>query len=301
MGTVIHERMSSLIVLGTAFVAVVATVLALTGLIVPGRTGSAQNPDGASPGASTAPSAAPGSITGIGGTLTVTGDREGTLVIDSEGVDNRYSVLGDDGRISFEGDPMTVVQLSYEGWEFFPEPEDCTLTPGELDVDLGVVATEFRCDDLADVRDKGTISLSGVIGLPADVVGMSPDLPDSGGSAQVGEEAWEFEEVMLFAWQFPSQSGGNYNMNLIDDEAGMLGFNFDVQSHQLTLARVERDGTGADVSSGACSINVSELGRYNPRTTVIEVTFTCTDVEVPGLGAVPISGTVIADRIEVSF
>lgn len=301
MGPVIYERMSSLIVLGTAFVAVVATVLALTGLIVPGREGSVQNPGGGSPGASVPASAAPGAITGIGGTLTVTGDREGTMVIHSEGLDNRYSVIGDDGRISFEGDPMSIVQLSYDGWEFFPEPEDCTITPGELDPEFGTVATEIRCDDLSDIRDKGVISLSGIIGVSADVVGMRPDLPESGGSATVGEETWEFDEAFLYAFRFPSQAGGDNNMTLTDDDTGYLGFDFDVQTHRLTLTRLARDGTEADVASGSCTVEVSELGRLNPRTTVIEVTFACSDIEVPGLGAVPISGTVIAEQIEVSF
>ena len=42
-----------------------------------------------------------------------------------------YSLVGDRARIVFEGSrPPVVSQVSWEGLEFFPEPDACTITAG---------------------------------------------------------------------------------------------------------------------------------------------------------------------------
>ncbi len=199
----------------------------------------------------------------------------------------------------FEGSrPPVVSQVSWDGLEFFPEPDACTVTPGELDDEIGVGYAEVHCEDLADIRGGETVSMAGTLGLALTTVGES-DLPQMGGSVTVGEETWEFEEALLFG--FPLNQGAgteDYNMILTDPRQGSLRFRYDVQTHRLTLVNVERDGEASELSAGACSLGTNELGRLAPGTAVVELSIDCPVADVPGLGLVAIRGTPIVQQIE---
>ena len=298
----------SITVLVMAFVGAVVVTIGLANVIVPGgRPGSQTTQDG---GAVTGTPPPPGAPTeGIGGQLTVTGDREGTLILTREDTSDRYALEGNDARIVFEGDPPVVTQLSWEGLEFFPEPTDCTITPGELDPQLGVGYADITCEGLEDIRGNGTVAVGGTIGVALIMVGES-DLPEMGGSVTVGDETWRFDAAMLLAVPFAAVAGeDDYNMILAREgtEEGCPGpecsrtslrFRYDVQTHRLTLVNVERDGEAADLAAGACALETNELGRLAPGTAVVELTIDCPTAEVPGMGAVPISGTVIVHQVE---
>jgi hypothetical protein len=208
-----------------------------------------------------------------------------------------YALVGDQGRITFEGRPPEITQISYDGLEFFPEPDDCTLTPGNNANRIGIGFAELRCESLSDIRGNGTITLSGEVGLPLDMVAET-NLPESGGSLTVGDETWEFAEATLIGYQRPAIAGSTeYNMELEDRDAS-VNFTYDYASHRLTLASLVRGGEENDVPADRCELLVADVGKPNPRTTVIELTIRCVDVDVPGLGRVLISGTVIVDRVE---
>jgi hypothetical protein len=291
-------------VLVMAFVAAVVVTIGLANVIVPGRAldrGAADDGD-AAPAATIVP------VTGVGGNLTVTGDHEGTLTLTHEANEGRYSLVGENARIVFDG-PAEVAQVSWNGLEFFPEPDDCSITPGELDDQLGVGYAELECTDLLDIREGGTISVTGTLGLPLTMVGES-ELPEMGGSVAVGDETWQFDEATLLAIPFAAVAGEDeYNMILAragTDEGcpgpecsrTSLRFRYDVQSHRLTLSSIERDGAEADLVAGACSLTTTELGRLTPGTAVVELTIDCPAAEVPGMGAVPIAGTVIVQQYD---
>jgi hypothetical protein len=300
----------SVTVLVMAFVGAVVVTIGLATVIVPGGAAGPQAAGGGDDGAggeSAPPSLQP--IEGVGGHLTVTGDLEGTLTLNRESNDARYSLVGDDARMVFEGDPPAVAQVSWEGLEFFPEPSDCVITPGELNDQLGVGYAEVECTGLVDIRDGGTIDASGTLGLPLTMVGEA-DLPEMGGSATVGDETWEFDEALLLAIPFSAVAGEeDYNMILAragttdgcpgqDCSRTSLRFSYDVETHRLTLVNVERDGEDADLAAGACALEMTELGRLTPGTAVVEMTIDCPAAEVPGLGTVPITGRVIVQQID---
>ena len=290
-----------------AFVGAVVVTIGLATVIVPGGSPDPLTASGGGGGEAAAPTLQP--IEGVGGHLTVTGDREGTLTLTRESNDARYSLVGDDARMVFDGDPPAIAQVSWDGLEFFPDPEDCSITPGELDDQLGVGQAEVECTDLVDIRDGGTISVSGTLGLPLTMVGAS-DLPETGGSVTVGDETWQFDEAMLLAIPFAAVAGeDDYNMILAREgtDEGCPGpecsrtslrFRYDVQHHRLTLNNVERDGADADLAAGACALETNELGRLTPGTAVVELTIDCPAAEVPGMGAVPIAGTVIVQQVD---
>ena len=288
----------SVTVLAVAFVGAVVVTIGLANVIVPGEAAEPQDAVGGDDGGTTATHTPP-PITGIGGNLSVTGDREGTLTVTRESTDGNYSLVGDRARIVFEGSrPPVVSQVSWEGLEFFPEPNACTVTAGELDDEIGVGYAEIRCEDLADVRGGETISVAGTVGLALTTVGDS-DLPHMGGSVNVGEETWDFEEAFLFG--FPVNQGAgteDYNMILTDPRQGSLRFRYDVQTHRLTLVNVERAGEASELSAGACSLGTNELGRLSPGAAIVELTIDCPAADVPGLGVVTIRGTQIVQQID---
>lgn len=288
----------SITVLAVAFVAAIVVTIGLANVIVSGdvpdpETAGGDDGGGPTPAASLAP------IEGVGGHLAVTGDREGTMTLTRESNDGPYSLEGDGARMVFEGAPpdTAISQVSWEGMSFFPEPSDCTITAGELDDRTGVGHAEIRCAGLTDIRGNGTVDIEGTLGMALTMVGES-DLPEMGGTVTVGDETWEFAEAFLFQFGVSFGPGSeDYNMILTDDGTGSIRFNYDVQTHRLTLVSVERGGQESD-APGACSLGQTELGRLTPTAAVVELTIDCPAADVPGLGTVPITGTVIIQNIE---
>ena len=293
-----NDRLRATAVLGAAFCVVAGATLGLASFITTGQRGPAQGTADLSPAGD--PVDEPGGIPGLGGALAVSGDREGTFELSGDSAGDRYALVGDRGRIVFDGRPPMVTQISYDGLEFFPEPDECTLTPGNNSNRIGIGFAELRCMELADIRDNGTITISGELGLPLDMVAET-HLPESGGSLAVGDETWAFAEATLIGYERPAIAGRTrFSMELEDAErAASLNFTYDIASRGLALANVVRDGGAIDVPGESCDLSVEEIGRPSPRTTVIELTVRCAQVEVPGMGSVAIDGTLIVDRVEL--
>ena len=289
----------SLGLLTLAFGGVVVVVLALSGAVIPGDPGTAFGPDGRAVPSATPPAPAEvAGIPGLGGSLVVSGAREGTFRLSGFDEGTPYALVGTDGRLVFEGTPVEVVQVSYDGLEFFPEAGDCTLTSGNVEGAIGLSFADLECRGLTDVRDNGTIDLVGEIGLPVDLL-RERSLPPSGGSMAVGDETWEFSEAELSTWQLPMRAGVREpNLVLHDPEGGTLNFLYDYEAHRLMPGSVVRHGEERRLDEGACSFERQELGQHNPRTLVIELTISCPAVDVPGLGTVGVEGTVVVDEYE---
>ena len=288
----------SLSVGGIAFVSVVTLTIGLATLIVPRAAGSAQVP-GATPDALESGAAPdPGPITAIGGTLAVTGDRQGAFHLDRESGDDRYTLVGDDGRIFFEGQPARVAQISWDGLEFFLDPDDCALTPGERHDPTGVAGLHLRCEGIADVREGGTVTLEGRLGVAADLLGLRGGLPDSGGTAQVGDRTLTFRDAHL---TLPGGFGGSgiYIGQLWDPDANAgLTFVYDVQTHLLSLGEVHYGGGRVVVTPGACTVSERDIGLLNPHTRMVELQLRCDAVDIPTLGVVPIDAAIVAEVVE---
>ena len=301
-----YDWVRSLALLAMAFAAVVVVTLALSGVIVPdrpaigqdGAAGASATPGIGDPFANPQPTTV--GIPGLGGTLTVSGDYDASVRLTRESVQEFYALEGDGARVVFGGgSPATIDQISFDGWQFFPDEDQCTLTTGNLDNAIGIGFAELSCIGLEEIRDKGTVDLTGEIGMPVDML-AERTLPDAGGTLTVGNETWTIGWSYLTTWQPPIIGGVEaYNMELEDLELGTaLNFHYDIETHAITPATVVRDGEGADVDPGACQVGREELGKHNPRTTVIEVVIDCPSVEVPGLGSVPISGAVVVDELQ---
>jgi hypothetical protein len=295
------DWLRSLTVLAGSFAGVVVLTMGLAVLIVPASAGSSETPGGAASGAPATP-APIGDLdalpTAVGGTLLVTGDREASLVVDREATDGQYGLVGDDARIFLGGDPLAVIQMNLDGLSFFPEPDACTITPGRHNQQIGVASAEVRCEGLADIRDSGVVNVEAVLGIAADMLGMRGDLPPSGGSLAFGEETLTFTEAWLFPFLGPVMAGDERtNMGLVDGTTGLY-FAYDVQTHATALSFIELGGAITEVPATACSIATQEIGKVNPRNTLVEMNIQCPAVELPDLGSIAIDGTVIVEQIE---
>ena len=303
-----NDWLRSLAVLALSFAGVVVLTFGLAVLIVPNPVGSSEPPgDGAAGGASGAPStpAPVGDLdeipAAIGGTLVMTGDREASLPVDREATDGQYGLVGDDARIFLGGDPLSVTQMNLDGLSFFPEPDDCTITPGQLNQQIGVAGARVHCEDVADIRENGVVTVDGVIGIAADMLGMRGDLPEDGGTVTLGDETLEFSDAWLYQFPISTIDGSDQtNMGLVDG-ATELYFSYDVQTHAIALVSIERNDVPTAIPANACSIVTRPLGMVNPRTTVLDMTLTCPSVELPDVGTVSIDGSLIVEQIEVSF
>lgn len=298
----VSDWFRSLGAFGTAFAAVVVFTVGIAAAIVPTGAGPAQPtatpsiPSGSTPAPTTATQP-----TTVGGTLIVSGEREGTFVLDRETTQDRYGLVGDDGRILFDRgeDAITVARIQYEGLEIFTEPDECTVTPGERDDPTGVAGADIECTGVEDIRGGGTISLSGRVGVAADLFGLRGTVPESGGSLQFGDEELTFEAARFVLPMRTSFGGaGAFAGQLVDTEApGWVTFEYDVETHALSVVEVGFGGETARVTGG-CSVEEEELGRLNPHTRVVELLVRCQRIAVPRLGDVPVDGSVIVELVE---
>ena len=295
-----NDWFRSISILGIAFGGVVVLTFGLAALIVPGASGSALAP-GAAPDASAggrAPVAGP--ITAIGGTLVVSGDRDGDLVLDREEVGERYALSGRDGQVTFEGgSPLTVAQISFDGLDFFVDPGDCELTSGERHDPTGVAGAHLVCEDIEDVRDNGVVTFQGHVGVAADLLGLRGDLPESGGTLELGDETLTFQ---FAAMTIPSNSrfSGIYAGTLYDPrtETG-LTFTYDPQNHAMVLSELAYAATQpVQLPASACSVSTNDIGLLNPHTRVAEMSIRCDAIEVPDLGTVSLEGTLVVELSE---
>src|SRR5690606_37802010 len=95
--------------------------------------------------------------TALGGQLTVTGAREGTIVLDHMANGPSFGLGNSKTRIFFQGGPLAVTQLDHDGLSFFLEPEECQFTVSQSNEQAGLAAVAVSCPQLVDIRGNGTV------------------------------------------------------------------------------------------------------------------------------------------------
>lgn len=239
--------------------------------------------------------------TAIGGQLEVSGAREATITLDQVANGPSFGLRNSKTRIFFQGGPLTVSQFEYDGLSFFPDPEECQFADGEHNEDTGLAAAQVSCPELTDIRGNGTLTVEGVVVLPADLV-LALEIPETGGVLTVGNEQWEAVQPMLMLGGLGSISVGDSGNGLwlgdFEHTKGVF-LEHDEDSGTLSLSSMIHDGEIHEIASASCTIDGQELMVLNPEARLIELTIFCEAVEVPGLGTVLIEGTVIYDEIYV--
>jgi hypothetical protein len=300
----------SLVVLGMAFASSVAITIALVVIVVQDRASSSNAQSEPS-----RPTIAQGAIPpATGGSLSVSGDRDATFSLDSDSYDvgidpdfergfarvefGRFGLEGEQGAIAFSTDPLVVEQIDFDGLAFYPDPDNCAITPGELNPAIGVASARLECASLTDIRDKGTVSLDGAIALPADLLGMRGDLPPPGGRIEAGDRMLEFSDGRMLVQNALTEDTERQPLFLYgDDEASSLGFERDPETAELFLTYLVIDEELFDVPEDACLVTDEDLGAVNPITTAQELTITCEPLDLGSHGVVAVAATLVIDLI----
>lgn len=237
--------------------------------------------------------------TAVGARLEISGAREATVTLDRT-VDGPSFGLGDSTtRVFFDSGPLAIEQMSHDGLAFFPEPEDCELTPGQLDEDTGLVGVAVSCPELVDIRDNGSVSMSGYIALPADLV-IELDLPERGGAVSIGDETIAFgADLHLFVGPSLQEAGSSDIQLTAVSESPLvtLVFPYDIGTGRLRLGRVGYSGGSTDIDPDECDHEASRLAVVNPQVEIVELTFSCPEVQLANVGRVPIEGTLVFEQI----
>lgn len=311
---------SSVALLAASFAGMVLLTIGLAAVIAPDRSGGAIGGDPIASGVAVelTPQPVDQAPTAIGGTLVISGDLDETLVLDREDAeigfnfdtetgialleDGPYRLVGEEGRVTFGVGPVSVEQVDVAGLSFYPAPEDCQVTPGVLNAAIGIASAGIRCEEISDIRDNGVVTIDGTVAVAGDVLGMRGELPPTGGTIGVGPATIELPEarVLLDPFGFDAATGLASEPLFDDDTESGIILAYDPETGELAVSTIVAGPDAfADVPDGACSVERSDLGALNPRTTVVELAIRCEALDVADLGTVPVDGVLVVDLIGV--
>jgi hypothetical protein len=289
----------SLIALIGGFLASVLVTIGLALLLVgPRLVGDQAGTDG-SPSPSLDPS-------GVGGTLSFTGDHTGTLVLDREVLGERHTAIGNDGQIEFVGQPAGVDRLQFDGLDFILDPEACAVSPGSRDADTGLVPVDVNCAEISDIREQVVVTVEGTLRLSGQQFGVRGDVPQTGGLLAVGAETLAFEAATLDLQQ-PTiiyHPGGRTERNpliypvTVVGDGGTLHFEYYLLTQDLKLAEVELARGLTGTPDAECQPTFRRIDELSPQVTVVEMTLDCPALAFDGSGSMPVTGTLTADVID---
>lgn len=291
----VSDWFRSITVLGIGFVAVIAVTLGLATILIPSPTISALPSTAPSGSADASAVAVPPYVPGqVGGTILVRGDVDAAFRVGRESNDGRYGLVGDEGRIFFEGEPPTVAQISAVGLELFLDPDDCTLTPGSRHDETGVADVHLLCEDVSDVRGNGIVTLEGTLGMASDLVGLRGDLPSLGGSLLIGERTVVFDDAVMNHPRFTDNVG-----QLVSVEGDvMLTIRYDANLHVHGLSEILLDGTVTQLPPGTCQLSTNEIGVINPHARQLELVIGCPALALDDGRTIAVSGSVMVEEVE---
>lgn len=232
-----------------------------------------------------------------GGELEITGDRQGTFALTGNAQGPGYGLGGDDGGIFFQGSgqDLSVVQLSYDGLDFFLGEDDCILTVGEAD-SAGRGGATIDCVEIRDVRDIATISVRGRVVLPADLLAERDDLPEVGGTVTVGTETLIIDDGLFRLADAADESPDAVNRWM---SGPRIHVSFRQELGNEYVDQIALEGSVSDIPQDACEVERVHAAMMDTSTNLVEVSFRCEEVEIEGMGEFPIVGSAIVEQVVV--
>ena len=274
----LRDVATALAILAGTVGGVAAATMGLTALMIPASATAVATP---TPVPSFDLAVAP---TAIGGSLEVTGDRVGTMTLDTAtGTGGRYQVLegggvsvrpaedvelrGPDGRIRFDRNDGSVSQIDFNELSFYLDPGECTVTLGAGHPDNGLMAALVECPDIADIRDNGVVTIAGIVALPVEVLRGRDGLPETGGELALAPESVApgdaeitsvtLEETEIFLDVPPGEDGRITSGSFT--EAGGMAVEYDPVAERFYLTQVSA-GDFYALASEPCPVATQDLG-----------------------------------------
>lgn len=256
----------------------------------------------------------------IGGSLEISGDRSGTMTLDTasgiglermpnSGAYAPTELQGPAGHIRFDRDTGRITHIAYHDLSIFLDPDECTVTHGAVNEATDLMVALVECADITDIRGQAVVSLTGVIALRTHALLGRGDLPRTGGSVELDGSAYDFGEVeiSLDGEQHPSaldpaatqpQETGRIREGIIAvDTAVTIVLEYDPATDRFFVSGFT---SGFDYAEFVelCPVGVHELGGLNDFTTVMRLDIECADVAVSGGGTRSVSGSIVVDVIQ---
>lgn len=256
--------------------------------------------NGPGAGAVVSPDAA-GAPAEAGAHADVSGDVAGSFD-STEGSGGRDDISFSSGndRLSFGRDEtgIYIEHFTYAGLDFYIDPDACQIQLGDQDPSTGLTQVDFSCEELNDVRDKGTVAIQGRAVVPARLV-MS-GIPEPGGQVVLTGDVAKTVDIADPGWfTFPDGEGppGRHDLDLWG-QVDHLSFD-ETASGGLTLVAVSVRGDEHEVAPGVCIPVVTELVRISDTETMERVEIDCPSVSLGDAGTVSITGTVVVDHLNM--
>jgi len=251
----------------------------------------------------------------IGGSLEISGDRSGTMTLDTAiGIGGRFELQEDGsvairdadvpmelrgaaGHIRFDSGSREVIHIAYDGLSIFLDSGECAISHGAVDEATGLMAALVECPDIADVRGQGVVSVVGVVALPAEALLGRGELPPTGGTVEIDGTTITFDEADIFLDGEPVEETGLIQWEIVAaDRSAGLHLEYDPEADRLFLGGAFSEEAYAQLEE-PCPIAAEEIGRINDYTRVMRLRIDCTDAVVAG-GTGSVTGTIVADVIQ---
>lgn len=225
------------------------------------------------------------------GALAVTGDVEATVHF---------------GDFTLETDPESGIYIHHlqaDGLDFFLDPEDCELAPGEVDPATAMVPVTVECTGVSDIRDTATVDLTGAVEVPFGEV-APPGVTLGGEIVMAGAVDATLEFGPPFWWVRPGETDPDfpepelqtfgqasdefYSLNLDRDDKGNLYATF-FTYQQFVF----------ELSPDSCTVTEELVETTGPHTAVYTV-----DVDCPSITAlerdttISLHGQITGHRLE---
>lgn len=300
----------SLAVLGATIGGVAITTFVLAGLMAP--NGTAQAGPTVTPEPSFDVVVAPEVV---GGRLQVTGDRSGTFVLDTTKGNVSYQpredgaislvqgetfLSGPEGRIAFDPTSGEITQIDFMDMAFYIDPGECTVTVGEQNPDSGLMSASVECTEIADIRDKGVVSIAGVVAVPGSVFRAKAHLPAPSGTLDLGDTAIDLAGAtgLMSGSQVVDTERLPVTVHAADGNT-FVTMELDAQAGGWFLTGAFADGAYIEVTE-PCPAEAEDLGVLNEWTTVMSFTFDCDGIAPTAGGDGSVTGSLVVDMIDQS-
>lgn len=268
-----------------------------TGVEVPGQESTSTTVDGGHPIIDP--------TTHLGGTLTVSGDRPGTFTPHREdSTMSGYTLVASGDRITFARDEdrtLFVDHVTYDGLDFYLDPGDCEIEPGEVNTALGISTLNVACPEITDLRDTATVTVEGRVGVASTLTGRE-DLPEMGGSITVSGDVELNLHVEAGTWvEYPEQAGvfGNDGVNLVGSDGIPLVSLEAGGADRLAVVGFGEVDAWQEVEPGSCLADTEQLAVASPDVTYHALTLDCAAVPLVDGGTIGINGSVVVERVSL--
>lgn len=244
----------------------------------------------------------PPPLTRVGAVLEVSGDRPGVFDLTGGFSEGQFRLADGRGNSLLLGtDPGSgayLRQATYDGLNLFLDRDQCEIDLSETDPTIGLARFSLHCEDITDVRDTATLTLSGLVDLPLRVA--FPDgRYDGGGAVTVTGDI----DTEIIVWNTGRPLGpdgaaaGFWIGGASSDDSHFIAIEIDLHPDTGRYVRyIEVDGMH-QFERPECRLDTELIARVEPHVNLVAYEIECRDItDVDGELTITLAATVRVDE-----